>query len=384
MENNQRNSRKRLNSLILLVAFTAVMLIVSTYAWFSTQKNVSLSGIKGTVKVAEGLQISLDASIWKNEIDFSAFTDGANSTSTEYFAATGATLGNPLAGEGGNTNVIPTELLPASTTGAYGDTTINMYRGLQEEGNSLTDIALINELTDAKAGFYAIDLYLQNSSAGTDPDNLQIEENSAITIATEKASTGLQNAVRVALAITPTDVPVDGVKGQSDILTAAAQKTIKNVTIWEPNANIHSTYVQKNMRLATAYDSSTKKYTWGDYISATEQHSTYAVNSTAAVDNEETTDIKENVIDNVYYWASANDKLTATKTVQTLSTGVTKQNLTDASTGSPVTIPASTYVKARMYIWLEGQDVDCINQASYGGGVTVDFGFSKPGTQTNT
>ena len=74
MENNQRNSRKRLNSLILLVAFTAVMLIVSTYAWFSTQKNVTLSGIYGKVNVAEGLQISLDAKTWKNEIDFSDFT----------------------------------------------------------------------------------------------------------------------------------------------------------------------------------------------------------------------------------------------------------------------------------------------------------------------
>ena len=45
--NNERNSRKRLNALILLVAFTAILLIVSTYAWFSTQKNVTLSGLHG-------------------------------------------------------------------------------------------------------------------------------------------------------------------------------------------------------------------------------------------------------------------------------------------------------------------------------------------------
>ena len=42
MENNQRNSRKRLNSLVLLVAFTAVMLIVSTYAWFTSQRDITL------------------------------------------------------------------------------------------------------------------------------------------------------------------------------------------------------------------------------------------------------------------------------------------------------------------------------------------------------
>ena len=38
----------------------------------------------------------------------------------------------------------------------------------------------------------------------------------------------------------------------------------------------------------------------------------------------------------------------------------------------------------RMYIWLEGQDVDCINYASLGGNVKIDVGLSKPGTTTVT
>ena len=33
--------------------------------------------------------------------------------------------------------------------------------------------------------------------------------------------------------------------------------------------------------------------------------------------------------------------------------------------------------KVRIYFWIEGQDVDCINWASYGGGVTVDIGLVK-------
>ena len=32
-----------------------------------------------------------------------------------------------------------------------------------------------------------------------------------------------------------------------------------------------------------------------------------------------------------------------------------------------------------MYIWLEGQDVDCINYASHGGGITVNVGLLKDG-----
>ena len=126
-QNNQRNSRKRLNSLILLVAFTAVMLIVSTYAWFSTQKNVTLGGLEGKVNVAEGLQISLDALNWKNEIDLSdagiaAYFAQTNTNAglTEpdeiynlvrpYATATNGETGKP---EAYHTNTIPGELLPA-------------------------------------------------------------------------------------------------------------------------------------------------------------------------------------------------------------------------------------------------------------------------------
>ena len=77
-EKNQKDSRKRLNALILLVAFTAVLLIVSTYAWFSTQRNVVLSGLKGEVRVAEGLQISLDGSHFVNTVNFDDFDQETN------------------------------------------------------------------------------------------------------------------------------------------------------------------------------------------------------------------------------------------------------------------------------------------------------------------
>lgn len=33
--------------------------------------------------------------------------------------------------------------------------------------------------------------------------------------------------------------------------------------------------------------------------------------------------------------------------------------------------------RIRVYLWLEGQDVDCINYASHGGGVKVNIGLVK-------
>ena len=142
MENNQRNSRKRLNSLILLVAFTAVMLIISTYAWFSTQKNVTIQGLKGVVNVAEGLQISLDASHWVNSIDFDHFEQTSASswtvktTSPTTYLDSGKTFQNPATDV---TNVVPTELLPVSSTGyeetndGIGQAAMKFYKGTNTE-----------------------------------------------------------------------------------------------------------------------------------------------------------------------------------------------------------------------------------------------------------
>ena len=68
MKKRTKESKKRINSLILLIAFTMILMITSTYAWFSTQKDILLSNIEGTVNVAEGLEVSIDGKTWANEI----------------------------------------------------------------------------------------------------------------------------------------------------------------------------------------------------------------------------------------------------------------------------------------------------------------------------
>ena len=51
MEQDKRRI-KELRRLIFLVGFTAIMLIMATYAWFSAQKNVSINNLEGIVNVA--------------------------------------------------------------------------------------------------------------------------------------------------------------------------------------------------------------------------------------------------------------------------------------------------------------------------------------------
>lgn len=400
-ENIQRNSRKRLNALILLVAFTAILLIVSTYAWFSTQKNVTLSGLKGKVNVAEGLQISLDALNWANEI---SLTEGE----VEDFLEDGKSLAEPY---DGRTNLIPSELLPVSTTAkqdeGIGEKDLNMYRGTNESGVKLTGVK--NMTTDSSGeekGFYAIDFFLQNSSSqtaieGSTKDLLRLETNSAITLdgGLAKEATGLQNTLRVAFAIydeessLANDTLVSNTPDQAKILAATTGDTrkITDVAIWEPNAEgaaqgspsvtkyaAHVDYIVQNnnrLTLSSADNPSNTVVGANGKFTAEAKLPTYALTTTSV----------GKTITNIYDWdtGAATNGLVKQNTVTTPNTGVGAspvqlKSVKDGSTD--FAIAPGKYIHMRMYVWLEGQDVDCINYASLGGGLTIDVGLSKPGS----
>lgn len=414
-----QEAKKRLNALILLVAFTAILLIVSTYAWFSTQKNVTLSGLHGKVNVAEGLQISLDALNWANEIDLS-------NNAEAYFAATNENLGYTTeedklslitpwkaneAGDNqyeGKTNLIPDELLPVSTTGDNNEginlSDLNMYRGENTNGIKLTDIKKV--ASEAASGYYAIDFFLQNSSSEqaittNTKDLLRLETNSDIVLdASSKESTGLQNTLRVAFAIYDEDTAlgentlVSNTPSQGEILqaTTGSARKITDVAIWEPNAKgeqegtspaittyaAHVDYIVQNNNKVTF--SGTDRNEWS--IPSTNRFTAGMAIPTYAL----TTNSVAKTISDIYNWdtTASTNGLVKQKTVQTGNTGVGDAPVQLKSVTNGTTdfaIAPGKYVHMRMYVWLEGQDVDCTNYASLGGGITIEVGLSKPGSE---
>lgn len=387
-ENRQKNSKRRLNSLILLVAFTAIMLIVSTYAWFSSQKNVTLTGLKGQVNVAEGLQVSLDASHFVNSINFDDFdqTDATSwtvkSSATTAYLDDGKTFQAPATGI---TNVVPSEYLPVSTTGTEGidnetDGKIGklmMYGGSYTNSEGLKDIG---EATEVPAsGYFAFDLYLQNSSAtGITSDKLQLDANS--TVIAGDPTKGVQNAVRVAFALYANSGDAMSINNEISrdqiIAGTSTGKKITDVAIWEPNANKHVSRIVEQTAIKFSEADKTK-YTigaaLGDYNKIVDNAvlPTYAL--TAASD-------EANVIADVYDWATPATGLTLQQTTQT--TDATRDesiDLKSVKTGNaPIQIIANQYQKLRVYVWIEGQDPDCVNYASLGKSLTLDLGLSKP------
>ena len=419
-ENRQKNSRKRLNSLILLVAFTAIMLIVSTYAWFSAQKNVSISNLEGIVKVVEGLEISLDAYHWSQEVDLTA----AQTEGSGYLDAD-KTLAAPYAG---GVNILPSEMIPVSTTGisneGIGKTGLQMYRGINVNGIDLYQIELVDEAeTDPTSnqfpGYYAVDLFLKNTTAGEqETDQLQLNINSELKLKTTGLeNTGLQNTVRVAFALykaaSGNESAVDVTNGtQNTILTelASSAKTISDVAIWEPNSDAHVDEVVLNNNRIT-WSGTDANSLWGSESDTTHKFAktdkipTYALTSASISSNESVkvdpvTTVDTSSIANIYDWSATTTSGLTKQVVQ--ATNVTRSDdtitggaladvtdlisVTTTNMSSPTNfvIPANQVCRLRMYVWLEGQDVDCTNLASHGGGIHLDLGLVKPGSDSNS
>ena len=99
-KSKKKQRKSELNAMFFIILIAAVMFIISTYAWFSTQKNVSITNLRGTVEVAEGLEISLDAEKWYNGITLGE-EDGQLSITKNAYQ--------------GHHNISPSEMLPVST-----------------------------------------------------------------------------------------------------------------------------------------------------------------------------------------------------------------------------------------------------------------------------
>ena len=385
---SQRNKRKsEMNAMFFIILLAAVMFIISTYAWFSTQKNVSITNLQGTVEVAEGLEISLDAENWSNGIVLGTEEGQLSIIDNAY---------------SGHHNISPTEMLPVSTLGLVSGsmTDLKMLRGKITNSKELSDIKVMNEAqTDAaKAdypGYFAFDIFLKNSSKDESKDDvLQLNYDSSLEILdASKTATGLQNTARVAFVKYDgtSDVMADQatiLKETAGIGVGASTAYISDVAIWEPNANAHVDYIVKNNNKitwssadATAY--ATKTLDDGRKgFDLTTQMPTYALKESSV----------GSTIADIYKWDGSESTLQKQNVLQTKTTAKSSsdsdyaiedgvQNLLSTSDGTTTFgIAPSKICRLRIYVWLEGQDVDCINYASHGGGIKVNIGLVKGST----
>ena len=397
-----KKSLKKIQSLVFIMLITVVLGITATYAWFSTQRDVEIAGMRLNVEVAESMQISLDGEIWSQSIniaDMRQFYGTYQETGEEGFAVYQA----KKVADGGNENYVPTELLPVSTAGEVANGKLKFVQGTVgtnvDGTQSLTGITACSETditTDADIDdkednnadhpYFVFDMYLRNISAKTTGvDELMLNQFSKLNIngynqqeGTGKFGTGLEYSARVGFVIYGNTVSVTA---QDDATLGTVVEQIRGLTanntevpaIWEPNDKEHTQYVVNNN---------------GRGITSLQQAvTTYGIKSAVAAQaepNNKVADINADTDANTDGIEDTNANLVAVKTFKPAYTdtivGTTVPTVITDINGNNVGLEPNQISKVRVYIWLEGQDPDCVDLASTGDKLSIDFRLTKAKT----
>ena len=326
----QKKKQRRLLLLLLLLVCSGVLFGTTTYAWFTANKTVTVDPIDVNVEAKSGLQISADGETWKSVIS-NADLKGASS---RYSAAV---------------NQIPSMIEPVSTVGEVNENgKMKMFLGEVSTNDTgewlLSSTESVEENRTDAGSFVAFDIFLRTEKAG----QIYLTTNSGVEF-TDAADNGIKNATRIAFVVlgnTPSDSELGTIQGLNG-------GTSSPVTIWEPNAGSHTTYGVNNAKevygvdsldagkidnAPVSYDGIKAEFDTGDNITIDDATATSHSDEFAAVNPA----------------IKTNDGFTDYQALISLSRGITK---------------------VRVYMWIEGQDVDCENNAS-GGNIQFNLQMS--------
>lgn len=338
MKKKTKARSSRLNSLLMVLMLTAVLLIMSTYAWFTANRTVNIDKIDVKVATSSGLQISADGIEWKTVLEKSDIVDAYETYDR-------------------SVNQLPSLMAPVSSALEldnqghlkmfYGNVEADMTVGSPTYGKYLLTTTLqtdkaSDEVTgtgEYDKGYYmAFDVFLK---VETPSDKLYMS--GAVT--EPVTNKGLANAARIAVIKGPNTVATDANVADIQGLPTAGG----TVSLWEPNADTHTANGVNN---ATALGWAT--------LNAGEGNPTVTYDGSFAEAN------KVVLADAV---ASKNGTTfkAVTPTWATPKTGTPNLEMPSGL--------AAGITKYRIYLWIEGQDVDCENNAS-GTDVQYDMTFS--------
>ena len=337
---SRRTQKRKVRSMLVVLLLTAMLLVSSTYAWFSTNRRVQITNITARVVAAEGLQISLDASHWSASVAV---------TEANLIAA-----GQTTTGSTGTKYSWPAALEPVSTVGEVSGSDIVFKYGVLDANEA--DLSGINTAAINSDKYMAFDVYLKNSSSSATGDELQLDIGSSIAINSTNgvANTGLENSVRVGFQLFDTSYGFTA--DPTDIMATTGTS---KVSIWEPNYNRHISQIVTNA--GSRLSSGTQRIQTFGLLSAATGDQTGVVTTTAAITN---------VCAEQYTIETANEVTGSAITLQDFRTDPTDP--TDFMLGQ------NKIMKLRVYVWLEGQDIDCQDIASTGRQFDLAIGLRKP------
>ncbi len=321
MSKTSKKRQKTSRNLILLLLISIIMLGTSTYAWFTANKVVTINSIDVKVEASNGLQISTDANKWKSII-------------TNVDIASGYT---------DHKNQLPSYVTAVSTDGTVDSTKaqLKMYKGTvatdQATGNYTLTTSLENEAAGSTGNFVAFDVFLRVDSAKT----IYLTSQSNVYAKEGTEDKGLKNSARIGFVKLG-----NAVSTASTASLIALKNPAAKAIIWEPNIDGHTTIVTD--QVASEY---------GITLGVGERTAYRGIKNVIPT----AVDLKTTV--------NGTDTTNTSSITPDIATTVANPDYNEA-----FELEAGV-TKMRIYMWIEGQDIDCENYAT-GSDITFNLQLS--------
>lgn len=337
----ERRERRNKPLTIFSIFALGLLLMVSTYAWFSTSLNVQVRTFNMVVTRNSGLTISLDAINYDSYVDISKviLIDDLKNL-----------YPNNLSQWANN------GLVPVSSPGItnpnsyffdlYGSSGVRYKNSRHQEDGFVTTVKMREDAIREYNSYIAFDLFLRNDTGSPISDNLYLDSGSGIMMADAEATseemTGLVNSARIGF------VKVASVPLNTDPITVQnlqCNNDCKSV-IYEPNDKLHT-----DMSIERAL-----KY--GLHLEDGVSFPTYAYKQAGGPFYLKNTVSGASNLDLNYFQLqeTINDDTYSNEPLFEIPNGITK---------------------VRVYVWLEGQDIDSLETNSEGTDITITINFIK-------
>ena len=375
MAKRNKSQQRRVKNLALVFTLTTIVLVTSTFAWFIGMRTVNVNQFDVTIAAVDGLSLSLDGENWSEKL----------------------TVDKDAANYDGNTNVWAEKgLVPMSTVGEMDATSSTMklfqkasltktdggYRLLASRVNNYTQDADNKNLYTEGNGYVAFDF--ENNK--NNEEAIYLTNDSSVKVATSGGveGTGIENSVRVAFAqvgrVMATNTNLAMIRALSCGNTATdktgATGICRTAQIWEPNDRNHvegaiEYYTEscKKRTDATTYDKDAACAAITNGLA----YPTYAISDTINYKNGDSTLPVVDVYDGAEYNGYTGS--TGLKAVDTFTDS--EKLLAGTARQDFITLAPNSITKVRVYVYIEGQDIDNYDLAQIGKKISVNFGFTK-------
>lgn len=409
MQGRKKRLDSRVRNLIGICALSVIVLIVSSYAWFIGMQSVHVSSFEIEIAATKALELSLDGKTWSNTVTI-------NEAKLPEIDAQYPDNTNSWGGSG---------LKPISTVGKID---LDASRLILYEKASFSPVpggfkilaSRVNNhyneekttLSPEQNGYVVFDLFIKNHSGNEyykevdyrNEEDIYLTIDSTVEVATAGgiADTGIENSIRVAFAQIGRVIGTTKAEDAADIIqgiTCANTNEVSGIchtrdaVIWEPNDKAHNRnavnfyettcLLRDNQGTEPNDVSSPDSYTTScpELVYEAEDpdnipyYPTYSIadvigaeDNVNAYDGEEYNGYTKSVISE----SNPNGKLMKFDYFTD-----TEKNYTGTDRPSFMRLAPNSITKVRIYVYIEGQDIDCYSWSQIGKRISVRFGFTK-------